>query len=73
MPSDRTQRVGQNYQRGVADGRAQVIRQKYWEEQSRLPATEPLEKQYTPITVPEYRTPDGVLIEAHTEYVETVR
>lgn len=61
-----------DYQRGVASGRAQVIRQKYWEKQNKPVETPPLEKRYTPIVVPEHILPDGTIIEAHTEYVETV-
>ena len=62
-----------DYRRGIAAGRAEVIRQRYWEEQNKLvepPVT--LEKRYTPIFVPEHTTPDGVIIEAHQEIVETV-
>ena len=60
------------YQRGFAEGRAQEIRQGYWEEQYKPVETPTLEKRYTPIVVPEHTLPDGTLIEAHTEYVETV-
>jgi hypothetical protein len=62
-----------DYRRGVAAGRAEVIRQRYWEEQNKLvepPVT--LEKRYTPIFVPEHTTQDGLIIEAHQEIVETV-
>jgi hypothetical protein len=61
------------YQRGVAVGRAQVMRQKYWEEQNKPVETPQLDKHYTPITVPEHTLPDGTLIESHTTYVETVQ
>jgi hypothetical protein len=62
-----------HYRRGVADGRAQVIRQRYWKEQNKpLQALPVLEKRYTPIYVPERTTEDGLIIEAHQEIVETV-
>lgn len=61
-----------SYQRGVAAGRAQIVRQKYWAEQNKPVEQPALKKRYTPIAVPEYTTPDGVIIEAHTEIVETV-
>ena len=61
------------FQRGIETGRAQVIRQRYWEEQNKTVEPPPaLEKRYTPIVVPEYTTPDGVIIEAHKEVVQTV-
>ena len=62
-----------DFQRGIDAGRAQVIRQRYWEEQNK-PIAPPitLEKRYTPIVVLEYTTPGGVIIEAHKEIVETV-
>jgi len=74
MPYDGNQGKGRDYQRGVADGRAQAIRQRYWEEQNKPVEPPPaLEKRYTPIVVPGYTTPDGVIIESHNEIVETVR
>jgi hypothetical protein len=62
----------QEYQRGVAEGRAQIMRQKYWEEQNKPVEPPPLQKRYTEITVAEQTLADGTIIEAHTEYVETV-
>lgn len=62
-----------DFKRGVAAGKAQFIRQQYWEAQNKPVETPALEKRYTPITVPEQTGPDGVIIDAHTEYVETVQ
>ena len=62
-----------DYQRGLVAGRAQIIRQRYWEERNKPVEAPVLEKRYTPIAVPEYTTPDGVIIEPHDEIVETVR
>lgn len=74
MPYDGNQGKGRDYQRGVAEGRARIMRQLYWEEQNKPVESPPvLEKRYTPISVPEYTTPDGVIIEPHNEIVETVR
>ena len=61
-----------DYRRGVAAGRAQEIRRQYWEEQRKAEEEPDLKRRYTPIVVPEHRSPDGLLIEEHTEYVETV-
>ena len=72
-PYDQSAGKGRDYQRGVAEGRAQVMRQKYWEEQNKPVETPALEKRYTPITIPEQTLPDGVMTEQHTEYVETVQ
>ncbi len=62
-----------DYQRGVAAGRAQEIRQRYWDEQNKPVETPALERHYTPIVVPAQTLPDGVMTEQHTEYVETVQ
>ena len=60
------------YRKGIEAGRAQEIRKQYWAEQQRAEEEPRLKRRYTPIVVPEHRTPDGLLIEEHTEYVETV-
>lgn len=61
------------FQRGVEAGKAQVIRRIEWEARNKPIEPPPvLERRYTPIEVPEYTTPDGVIIEAHREIVETV-
>lgn len=67
-------KLGRAYRLGVAQGRAQVIRQQYWEHQNK-PVEPPvtLEKRNTPIFVPEHTTQDGVIIEAHHEFVQPVR
>lgn len=60
------------YRKGLEAGRAQEVRRNDWEEQRRAEEEPALKRRYTPIVVPEHRTPDGLLIEKHIEYVETV-
>lgn len=60
------------YRRDMENRRIQAVRQQYWETRNQ-PVLPVLEKRYTPIVVPEHTQADGTVIEAHTEYVETIR
>ena len=74
------------YQRGVAAGRAAIVRQDYHAEQKARESTYnlgedgnpllpplPVKRRYYEIPIPAYTAEDGVRIEAHTQNIEVIQ
>ena len=74
------------YQRGVAAGRAAIVRKEYHDEQEARENTYmtgenghpllpplPVKRRYYEIPVPAHTAADGVRIEAHTQNIEVIQ
>ena len=60
------------YERGFQAGRAQEIARVNRDMVNLTATPQSVEYSYKPVTIPEQRLPDGVVIEEHVEYVQTV-